>query len=171
MFRNIKKHSYHVSNMKIVLKFISVIKENVSQDLYFFPDSKPSGPLINRLKYFEFFFDFEIFKFLRNSAVESISAACITLLSQSPQCTSHPTVNLCGVMHATRTISAVCITLWSHAFQILKKKNSAVCITPPSQSPRCASHRRVNLHGWHYTAKSVSMVCIIPLNQTLGCAS
>ena len=84
----------------------------------------------NRLKYFRILFrfrwDFRIFKQLRSGMhpfAESISAVCITPISQSLRCASHCAVNLSGVMHTAKSISTVCIIPRSQVFQILREKN------------------------------------------------
>ena len=103
----------------------------------------------------------EFFKKLRrvHCIVESITAVCITLLSQScgvhtllsptPGCASH----LYGVHHTAEIFKflrnpTVCISLLSQSPQVrLTLRNQFFQIsqesrTPPSQSPRCASSRR-----------------------------
>ena len=92
------------------------VRENNREifDLYFFHDSNPSRPLINRLKCFRIWFpfcqDILIFKKLRSvhPIAESDSAVCITPWShenqvskKTPRCASHCGVRLCGVHHTT----------------------------------------------------------------------
>ena len=111
--------------------------------LYCFHDSNPSGPLINRLKYFHIIFllrpNIQIFMKLHgvHPTAESIPTVCIIpqsrvfqiLKKKNPPCAPHRRVNLRGVHPTAETISAV-------------------CIIPGRQSLRCASYRRVKLHTW-----------------------
>ena len=137
------------------------IKGSVSRDFrpsVFFHDSYPSGPLINRVKYFRIRFQFrpdiQIFKKLSgvHHTAESSSTVCIPPQSQAPRCASYRRVKLCG-MHPTT------------------ESSSTVCIIPRSQAPRCASLNRVKLRGVHHTAESSSAVCIPPQSQAPRCAS
>ena len=134
-------------------------------DLQFFHDSNPSGPLINRLKYFQIRFrfrrDIQILKKLRivhptvesDSAVcvytvESDSTVCITLRSQAPRCASHPRVKWWTVLKKLRGV------------HLTAESSFAECII--SQS---ASYREVWIHGVHHTEESDSTVCITPQSQ------
>ena len=105
----------------------------------FFHDSKPSGPLINRLKYFRIRFrfrrDIRIFKKLCgvHPTAESDSAVCITPRSQTR-----------GVHHTTESSD--------EEFS----KSSGVCITPRSQTPRWAVYCGVKLRGVHHTTESIN---------------
>ena len=89
----------------------------------FFHYLNPSGPLINRLKYFRIRFrfrqDIKMFKKLLgvHPTGESSSAVCITQRSQemksspkTPRCASHRGVRLCSVHHTAESSSEVCIT-------------------------------------------------------------
>ena len=101
-------------------------------------DSNPSGPLINRLKYFLIRFrfrqDIRIFEKLRgvHPNAESSSAVCIITQSQGYQLSQK---QLSGV-HPTA------------------ESSSAVCFQPRSQALWCASNRRVKLRGVHHTVES-----------------
>ena len=88
-------------------------------DLQFFHDLNPSGPLINRLKYFPI-----RFRFSRDIQILKSSAVCCTPRSQAPQCASHCRVNLPGVHHTAEL--------------------SDEQFSPRSQTPQCASFCRVN---------------------------
>ena len=105
----------------------------------FFHDSNPSGPLINRPKYFRiqlrFCQDIQIFKI--------------------PRCAAYGGVKLCGVHPTAESSSAVCITPWS---QVMKSS---------PKTPRCASHCGVRLLGLtvHHTKESRSAVCITLRSQ------
>ena len=141
-------------------------------NLLYFHDSNPSGPLINRVKYFEFGFDFaKIFEFFRNSMV------CIIPRSKAPRSASHRVVSdlpsVCfydsyfSVMPSDNIMKIIssntnCLRnlfyfrLFSikHSWKtswIWKQENRHVqsCLTR-----RCASHSGVKLCSVHHTAKS-----------------
>ena len=87
-------------------------KSHVSRDfrpLFVFYDLNPSGPLINRIKYFwirfRFHWDIQIFKKLLSvhHTAESSSAVCIIPRSQAPRCASYPGVRLRSVHHITES--------------------------------------------------------------------
>ena len=171
------------------------LKWSVSRDfdLQFFHYLNPSGPLINKLKYFLIRFrfrrDIRIFKKIRvvHLTAESDSAECITPRSQTPLCASYLGVRLRGVNHTAESSSAVCIpprsqapqwashrgVKWSKFFKKLcgvhptAESYSAVCFSLRSQTLRCASQCWVKLHGVHHTAESDFAVCIPPPSQYL----
>ena len=118
----------------------------------FFHDSNPSGPLINRPKYFRiqlrFCQDIQIFKKLRgvHPTAESDSAVCCIRRSQALRCASHRRVKL-GCVHHTVESS-------DEKFS----KNSEVCIPLWSQTPRfdCASYHGVKICVLHHTSESIT---------------
>ena len=105
-------------------------------DLHFSHDWNPSGPLINRLKYFRIRFpfrrDIQLFKklcgvhhtkessstvcvkkkYLKNSTV------CIILWSQTPRCPSYHGVRFRGVMHTVKSVTCQ-MSVWSEILQLL----------------------------------------------------
>ena len=91
-------------------------------DPYIFHDSKPSGPLINSLKYFRF--RFRIFDH------KVISAVCIFPRRWSRGCAAHGGKDLRGVLYTI----------------------SIVCSAPLRWSPQCASYRWDDLCGVRQTA-------------------
>ena len=89
---------------------------------------------------------------------KSISAVCITPLSQSPRCTSHRQVRLHGVRHTKESIVQISQEPRTHNISKNSENRegnggkgkgetmhysvdtiSAVCITPPSQSPQATT--------------------------------
>ena len=142
---NLKNLKQSINALKILPVFKLLLsylfKGSESQDFwlsFFFHDSNPSGPLINRLKYFRIRFrfrrDIKILKKLCSvhPTAESDSTECIILLSQTPWCASYRGVRLRGVHHTVES--------WKQGIW----KNSAVCIPLQSQNPWCASYRRVS---------------------------
>ena len=107
-------------------------------DLHFFHDSNPSGPLINRLKYFRIQFrfrpDIQILKKLRGVHPTFL------------RCAAHCGIKLCSVHHTAESSN--------HNFL----KNSVVCIPQQSQTSRCTSPQGVKLRGVHHTLESSSAV-------------
>ena len=129
-----------------------LLQGSVSRDFrppVFFHDLNPSGPLINRLKYFRIRFrfrrDIQILKKLRgvhpmktkhlkklcgvHPTAESDSAVCIIPRSQALQCASHRGVS---------NLPSVCFD----GFEILHTAElvSAVWCTPQSPTPRWDAH-------------------------------
>ena len=108
----------------------------------FFHDSNPSGPMINKLKYFRIQFRnpgniLKNFKLWCASTAESDSAVYIIPRCQTPSDEKFSKMKkLCGV-------------------QLTAESSSAVCIIQRSLTPRCASvsHCRVN---------NLSSVCFNP---------
>ena len=106
-------------------------------DLYFFHDSNPSRPLMNRLKCFgiRFWFprDIQIFKKLCSVHPTAVSS------SKVPRCASHRGVK------------------WSKVFlKLCGVHLSVVCIPLRSWALRCASYHRVWLRSMHHTAESIT---------------
>ena len=84
----------------------------------------------------------------QHHTTKSISAVCITPLSQSSQ-----------------SDSPVCINPWRQLFNISQDTRTHNI----SKSPQYASLRRDNLHSVHHIVKSSSAVCITPWYQTAHC--
>ena len=139
------------------LKELSTLKEVCHKifNLHFFHDSNPSGPLINRVKYFQiqcwFCRDIKIFKTSRvklrgvHHTVESDFAVYIIPRSQTPRCASYRGVRLRSVHHTAESDSSVCITPQSHENKLSIKKTLW-----------CASLHGVKLRGVHHTAESIT---------------
>ena len=80
-------------NVQMLPYFRCIIKGSVSRDFQppvFFHDSKPSGPLINRLQYFRIRFRFR---------------QDIQIFKKAPRCASHRRVGLRGVHHTAESIT------------------------------------------------------------------
>ena len=161
-------------------------KSHVSRDfrpLFVFYDLNPSGPLINRIKYFwirfRFHWDIQIFKkpLSVHHTAESSSAVCIIPRSQAPRCASYPAVRLRSVHHITES--------WK---KVYKKTSQSASY---QESDWCESYCGVNnlqsvcfnptfydcYFSVMHTAESSdpnfsknSMVCIIPQSQAQRCA-
>ena len=107
-------------------------------DLQFYHDSKPSGPLIHRIK------DFRIrFRFRRD----------IQTLKKALRCASLRGIQLRSLHHTAESSSAMCIPPRSQVIKSFPK------------APRSASHHGVRLRGVHHTAESSSAVCITLRSQ------
>ena len=118
--------------------------------LYCFHDSNPSGPLINRLKYFHIIF----------------------LLRPNIQIF----MKLHGVHPTAESIPTVCIIPQSRVFQILKKKNPPCAphrrvnlrgVHPTAETiSRCASYRGDNLCCVHLESKLNSCLWLLLKGQS-----
>ena len=143
-------------------------------DLYFFLDSNPSDPLINRLKYFRirfhFFCDIRVLKQLQgmHPTAESDCAVCIIPLSLTLRRASHCRVKRTKFLY--KKIRGVHHTAES---------DYAVRIIPQSQTAQCVTYPWDWLRGVHHTAESreqnfykkKSLVCITLQSPTPQCAS
>ena len=107
-------------------------------DLHFVHDLNPSGPLINKLKYFRI-----RYRISRYIQIFKSSTVCIIQRSQALQYASHRGVKLCGVHHTAESSDQKC------------SKNSVVCISPLSQTLWCASLCGVELCCVMHTAESI----------------